>query len=122
VLVPIVNEDLELVRNTIANLQAMRGETRIYLLDDGRRAAAEKLAADMDVRYLTRVGNQFFKAGNLNNALRHVSEDFVVVVDADFALRPEFLERTLPLLHDPDIAAVQTPQVYSNEETLFSKG
>lgn len=122
VLVPVVNEDLELVRNTIASLHAMRGEKQIYLLDDGRRAPAQRLAAELNVRYLTRQGNQFFKAGNLNNALRFVTEDFVVVVDADFALRPEFLERTLPLLHDPDIAAVQTPQVYSNEETLFSKG
>jgi cellulose synthase (UDP-forming) len=122
VLVPVVNEDLELVRNTIYSLFALRGEKQIYLLDDGRRSAAYRLAADLNIRYLTRDGNEFFKAGNLNNALRFVAEEFVVVVDADFALHPEFLERTLPLLHDPAIAAVQTPQVYSNEETLFSKG
>jgi cellulose synthase (UDP-forming) len=58
----------------------------------------------------------------LNNGLRQTWEEFVIVVDADFALRPNFIERTLPLFCDPSIAAVQTPQVYSNEETLFARG
>ena len=44
------------------------------------------------------------------------------MVDADFALHPDFIRQTLPLFHDPKIAAVQTPQIYSNEETLFARG
>jgi cellulose synthase (UDP-forming) len=122
VFVPVVNEDLDLVRNTIRSLWALRGDKRIYLLDDGRRPSTRDLADEMRIGYLTREGNEFFKAGNLNNALRLISEEFVVVVDADFALHPGFIEATLPLFHDPAIAAVQTPQVYSNEETLFAKG
>ena len=122
VFVPVVNEDLALIKNTIASLQALHGEKEIYVLDDGRKEATRQLAAEMNVHYITRVGNPFFKAGNLNNGLRQTHEEFVIVVDADFALRPEFIERTLPLFHDPSIAAVQTPQMYSNEETLFAKG
>jgi cellulose synthase (UDP-forming) len=122
VFVPVVNEDLDLIRNTILCLWSLRGNKRIYLLDDGRRSATSRLAAEMKVGYVTREGNAFFKAGNLNNALRLIQEEFVVVVDADFALHPRFLEATLPLFHDPAIAAVQTPQIYSNEETLFAKG
>ena len=122
VFVPVVNEDRALIRNTIACLQGLRGEKEIYLLDDGRKESTRQLAAEMNVHYLTRTGNEFFKAGNLNSALRQTHEEFVIVVDADFALRPEFIERTLPLFHDPSIAAVQTPQIYSNEETLFAKG
>src|SRR6266568_907188 len=123
VLVTVVNEDLSLVRNTLESAKALIGEKEIYLLDDGRKPATEALAAQLGVRYITRENNAFFKAGNLNNALRHhLAEDFVLVVDADFALHPDFIQRTLPLFHDPRIAAVQTPQVYSNEETLFAKG
>ena len=123
VLVTVVNEDLSLVRNTLESAKALIGEKEIYLLDDGRKPATQALAAQLNVRYITRENNAFFKAGNLNNALRHlVAEDFVLVVDADFALHPEFLQRTLPLFHDPRIAAVQTPQVYSNEDNLFAKG
>jgi cellulose synthase (UDP-forming) len=123
VLVTVVNEDLSIVRNTLESAKALIGEKEIYLLDDGRKPATQALAAQLGVRYITRENNAFFKAGNLNNALRrHVAEDFVLVVDADFALHPDFIQRTLPLFHDPRIAAVQTPQVYSNEETLFAKG
>lgn len=122
VLVPVVNEDLGIVRNTLESLLALNGEKEIYLLDDGRKDATKELAYQMGVRYITRQDNRFFKAGNLNNGLRFVSEEFVIVVDADFALHPDFIQRTLPLFHDPKIAAVQTPQIYSNEETLFAKG
>jgi len=122
VLVPIVNEDLAIVKNTIESLQALNGQKEIYLLDDGRKEATKAFAAQMNVRYITRNNNKFFKAGNLNNGLRFVSEEFVIVVDADFALHPDFIRRTLPIFHDPRIGAVQTPQVYSNEENLFAKG
>jgi len=123
VLVTVVNEDLSIVRNTLESAKALIGEKEIYLLDDGRKPATQALAAQLGVRYITRENNAFFKAGNLNNALRHhVAEDFVLVVDADFALHPDFLQKTLPLFHDPRIAAVQTPQVYSNADTLFAKG
>ncbi len=123
VLVTVVNEDLSIVRNTLESAKALIGEKEIYLLDDGRKPATQALAAQMGVRYITRENNAFFKAGNLNNALRrHVAEEFVLVVDADFALHPDFIQRTLPLFHDPRIAAVQTPQVYSNQDTLFAKG
>jgi cellulose synthase/poly-beta-1,6-N-acetylglucosamine synthase-like glycosyltransferase len=64
-------------------MSTLRGSKQIYLLDDGRRPAAHELAAEMNIRYITRQGNEFFKAGNLNNALCSISEDFVVVVDAE---------------------------------------
>ena len=97
VLVPVVNEDLAIVKNTIESLQALYGQKEIYLLDDGRKEATKAFAAQMNVRYITRENNEFFKAGNLNNGLRFVSEEFVIVVDADFALHPDFIRRTLPL-------------------------
>jgi cellulose synthase (UDP-forming) len=122
VLIPMVNEDLLVVKNTIESLQALEGEKVIYLLDDGKKKTTRDFAAHMGVHYITRQDNRFFKAGNLNNALRCVAENFVIVVDADFALHPSFIQRTLPLFHDKKIAAVQTPQIYSNEDTLFAKG
>jgi cellulose synthase (UDP-forming) len=122
VFVPVVGEDLSIVRNTLRSALALRGNKQIYVLDDGRREATLALAQELGVEYITRHGNAFFKAGNLNNGLRQIWEEFVIVVDADFALRPNFIERTLPLFCDPEIAAVQTPQIYSNEDTLFARG
>lgn len=122
VLVPVVSEDLAIVKNTIECLLALNGNKEIYLLDDGKKQATKEFADQMGIRYITRPDNRFFKAGNLNHGLSFVSEEFVIVVDADFALHPDFIRRTLPLFHNPKIAAVQTPQIYSNEETLFAKG
>jgi cellulose synthase (UDP-forming) len=123
VLVTVVNEDLAIVRNTLQSAKNLIGEKEIYLLDDGKKPETQQLARHMGVRYVTRLNNAFYKAGNLNNALRnHVPENFFLVVDADFALDPRFIQQTLPLFVDPRVAAVQTPQVYSNAETLFAKG
>ena len=70
VFVPVMNEDRGLIRNTVASLQALRGEKEIYLLDDAHKPATVQLAADMNVHYISRTGNEFFKAGNLNHALK----------------------------------------------------
>lgn len=123
VLITVVSEDLTIVKHTLQSAKALIGEKAIYLLDDGKRPETAALASQIGVYYITRETNAGYKAGNINNALRyHVRERFCIVIDADFALHPEFIQRTLPLFADPRVAAVQTPQVYSNEETLFAKG
>src|SRR5258708_11980943 len=44
VFVPVMNEDRALIRNTVASLQALRGEKEIYILDDAHKPAAAQLA------------------------------------------------------------------------------
>ncbi len=123
VLVTAVNEDVSIVRNTLECAQALVGEKTVYLLDDGKKDAYRDLADALGIRYITRPDNRFYKAGNLNHALRHyVHEPFFLVMDADFAVHPTFLQRTMPCFADPRIAAIQTPQVYSSDETLFARG
>jgi cellulose synthase (UDP-forming) len=39
----------------------------------------------------------------------------VVILDADFAPRPDFLTETLPYLDDPTVAIVQTPQFFRED-------
>lgn len=126
ILITVVNEDLGLVSQTIDSLIALEGRKRIYILDDGRRADIKNLSMEkngkVEIVYLSRVDRSHNKAGNLNFGLRSVTEEFVVVVDADFKLNKEFLKKTLPLFSDETIGAVQTPQVYYNEDSLFSRG
>jgi cellulose synthase (UDP-forming) len=123
VLVTVVSEDLEVVRSTIRSALNLVGEKTVYLLDDGQSDATQRVAADLGVRYVRRLDNGGYKAGNINNALRlHVREPYAIIVDADFALDPQFIQRTLPLFVEPEVAAVQTPQIYGNADTLFSRG
>ena len=52
------------------------------------------------------------KSGNLRYAFARTSGEYLVIFDADFAPRPDFLAETLPYLDDPAIAIVQTPQFF----------
>ena len=123
VLITVVNEDLAIVRNTVQSALNLIGKKTVYLLDDGRGAATQALAEHLGVRYIRRSSHAGYKAGNVNNALaHHVREPYAIIVDADFALDPHFIERTAPLFVEPRVAAVQTPQVYGNADTLFSRG
>jgi cellulose synthase (UDP-forming) len=123
VLITVVNEDLDIVRNTIRSALNLVGEKTVYLLDDGKADATRRVATELGVRYVRRADDSGYKAGNVNNALRHhVREPYAIIVDADFALRSQFIQRTIPLFVDPRVAAVQTPQIYGNADTLFSRG
>ena len=52
------------------------------------------------------------KAGNLRYAFSQTSAEYLVILDADFAPRRDFLAETLPYMDDPAIAIVQTPQYF----------
>jgi cellulose synthase/poly-beta-1,6-N-acetylglucosamine synthase-like glycosyltransferase len=118
VLVCSYNESLDLVRQTLRRAHAMRYPHRTWLLDDGHRPEARRLAEALGCRYLSRERNDHFKAGNLNNALRHADGDLVVVLDADHLVRAEFLERLVGYFADPQVALVQTPQVFYNVDSF----
>src|SRR4029077_13952281 len=60
-----------------------------------------------------------FKSGALNLALhRHTAPDaeIIGVVDADYLVSPDYLERTVGYFGSPDMAFVQTPQDYREWE------
>jgi len=118
VFVPTVDEPLAIVERTLRAARAMRGaRVRVVVLDDGHRPQVRALAARLGIDYLARRDRVGAKAGNLNAALAVTAADgapFFCVFDCDHVPAPHFLERTLPELADPDVAIVQTPQVYGN--------
>ena len=60
------------------------------------------------------------KAGNLTHALSISAGDYIAVIDADFAVRPEFLYETMPYFADPKVGIVQTAQYYDVSNRSFS--
>ncbi|CAN0520714.1 unnamed protein product, partial [Scytosiphon promiscuus] len=65
------------------------------------------------------------KAGNVRNAFARTSGEAVVIFDADFCPRPDFLRETLlPCLMDPTVGIVQTPQCFRwcKDQTWIEKG
>jgi cellulose synthase (UDP-forming) len=124
VFITVYNEPVELVRATAEAAMAMRYPPMIpvtvYVLDDGDNARMAAMAWEIGCQYITR-GEAWqgkvrhAKAGNLINALWQQSgEDFVLILDADQIVLPNFLEESLGYFADPEVALVQTPQYFGN--------
>lgn len=99
---------------------------RVLVLDDSRSSKYQQIVEEFCTRHdaskcerVTRPSSQGFKAGNLNYSLEHmVWEDWVLLVDADQILPPEYLSSLISRLpyQSPDIAFVQT----ANTELIHS--
>ena len=117
IFLPICGEPIELLRNTwtaVAGLIAdYGGEVRAYVLDDGPSDEARSMSESFGFGYICRPDRPAYKkAGNLRYAFARTGAEFLVILDADFAPRRDFLAETLPYMDDPAIAIVQTPQYF----------
>ncbi|MEU4386416.1 glycosyltransferase family 2 protein [Promicromonospora sp. NPDC023805] len=103
--------------------------TRTVVLDDSRdaanRAAVDTFATSTAagaVQVVRRTDRSGFKAGNINNYLRHHAEgvDAVVIIDADQEIGPDFVRAALRHLHaSPQVAVVQGAIRSRRGETRF---
>ena len=115
-------EPLEIVMGTVYAARDMRIPHLTWVLDDGRSDALRDACAGVGVGYLRRDDRLHAKAGNVNAALARTGGEFVVILDADHVPSPDFLVRTLPHLHDPEVAFVQTPQAFPASTGLVATG
>jgi cellulose synthase (UDP-forming) len=106
------NEDPRLIENTLRYATQMRyaGPLEIYVLDDGGSAEVKSAASAYGVRYIARPGSEFKKAGNLQYAFERTSGDHILILDADYAVHPDFMNEVVPYLDDATVGIVQTPQ------------
>ncbi|MFJ6440197.1 glycosyltransferase family 2 protein [Streptomyces sp. NPDC091649] len=88
----------------------------VWVLDDADRAEVAALAAEHGYRYVVRPDRGHLKkAGNLNHALTLSGAEFIAILDADFAPRPDFLRHLVPYLADPAVGIVQSPQCFDTD-------
>lgn len=113
IFLPTCGEPMELLASRYEHVAAMdyAGVLRMYVLDDAARPEVAKLAADVGFEYLSRPNRgEFKKAGNLRYGHEHSDGDLIVIFDADFAPRRDFLAHLLPYLDDLRVGIVQSPQ------------
>ena len=106
-----------MLRNTwhavAALIAGYPGPAQAYVLDDGPCDEARSVAESLGFCYVRRPDLRAYKkSGNLRYAFARTSAEYLVIFDADFAPRPDFLAETLPYMDDPAIAIVQTPQFF----------
>jgi cellulose synthase (UDP-forming) len=127
---PICGEDLEVLSNTWSHVtrlvEAYPGPVSVYVLDDGDDPQAGELATSYGFTWLVRPNRGWMKkAGNLRHGYQRSSGEYIVIFDADFAPRKDFLAETLPYMYkDPTLGIVQTPQYFREDprQTMMERG
>jgi cellulose synthase (UDP-forming) len=121
VFLPTYGEDVAVLRNTYTHVKAMEwaGRVEVHVLDDGDRGEVRGLAAHFGFNYVVRPNRGHLKkAGNLQYAFARTSGDHIVILDADFCPRPDFLRHLVPYMDDPAVGIVQSPQCFDSGENL----
>ncbi|MCE9592329.1 MAG: glycosyltransferase [Planctomycetes bacterium] len=103
---------------------------QVQVLDDSTDGCA-RLSRDradywtrrgIDVQYIHRDDRTGYKAGALENGLRHATGEFIAIFDADFVPRPNFLRRAVHYFTDPAIGMVQACWGHINrDESLLTR-
>ena len=114
VFIPTYNENAVMLRRTVLAAMRIRYPHETWLLDDGNRAEVKAIADELGCRYIARTKNTHAKPGNLNNALKYATGDFIAIMDADFVAQINFLDHMLGYFSDAGVAFVQCPQSYYN--------
>jgi cellulose synthase/poly-beta-1,6-N-acetylglucosamine synthase-like glycosyltransferase len=131
--VPMYNEPVELVSQTLAALDQLDYPNLLIQAVDNNTTdpkvwqPIERLCRELGPRFqfLHLAPWPGFKAGALNEATRQLPKDVEIVglVDADYLARPGFLEETVPYFQDPKVGFVQTPQHYRDwEDDSYLRG
>ncbi len=114
------NEDGMTLESTVSigTLMSYRNK-QLYLLDDSTdpllRSTARGIAERYGVEYIHRENRRGYKAGAINDALKQVDAEYLLVLDADQRPSHNFLNEIVPIMEaDPKLAFVQTPQFYVN--------
>ncbi|HEJ9095926.1 TPA: UDP-forming cellulose synthase catalytic subunit [Serratia odorifera] len=112
-MVPTYNEDLGVVKPTIyaaLGVDWPQDKINIYILDDGNRPEFRAFADEVGVKYIARPTHEHAKAGNINNALKQASGEFVAIFDCDHVPTRSFLQLTMGwFFKDNKLAMLQTP-------------
>ncbi|MBN8524349.1 MAG: glycosyltransferase [Planctomycetes bacterium] len=124
---PVYNERDVVVRvlEAMGRLDWPKDRLHIQLLDDSTddsvnigRTECEKLRQrGFDAVSIHRVDRTGFKAGALENGMKHCDAPYIAIFDADFIPNPDFLRIAIkPLLADPGLALVQGRWEHCNRD------
>jgi cellulose synthase/poly-beta-1,6-N-acetylglucosamine synthase-like glycosyltransferase len=122
VIVPAYNEGA-CIQDTIKSIQAQTvPPAEIVVVDDFSSDCTGDVARSCGVTVLRPPANTGSKAGAQNFALKNVHTPYVMAIDADTTLAPNAIEKLLPALDDPNIAAACGFVVPRRVKTLWERG
>ncbi len=125
IFLPICNEDLELIKNTWEYVSKIDyNNFKVYVLDDSKVDCDKhkELAEKYKFTYFQRPDRGVMKkAGNLKYGYGRSSGEYIIIFDADFAPRSDFIHELLPYMADPKVAIVQSPQYFETTKDVHKR-
>jgi len=100
-----------------------RDRFEIMIVDDSTSIQTQLLLSRYEdkyrglVKYIHRSSRQGFKPGALRNAMKQARGEVIVVFDADWIPKKDFLRKVVQPFSDPKVALVQTRQGFYNHKT-----
>ncbi len=127
IVMPVYNEDPYTVKRNMLKLKGMKypkERMHFYLLDDSTneqlRSDLRRFADSNGIAYIHRDSRSGFKAGALNNMLKHSKDQYIALFDYDeYLTNANFLEDLLPYFEDKKLSYIQTEKRYF-KGTFFS--
>jgi len=127
VFLPSCGEKISILRNTFDGVSKLvwAGELNVYVMDDADSEQVKALAQEFGFHYQVRADMGYMKkAGNLKSAFDKTSGDLILILDADFVIRPDGLQHLVPYFEDQTIGIVQSPQFFdvSRNQNWLQRG
>lgn len=123
---PVYNELYVMNRllENISKIEYPKDKLEIQVLDDSTDESFETTATHiktlqntgLDIKHVLRDDRKNFKAGALKEGLKIAKGEFIVIFDADFLPKKDWLKQTIPFFKDPNIGAVQTRWGHINRD------
>lgn len=95
----------------------------IIIADDSTNVQTQNLLAGIAeqnagfVKYVHRNNRYGFKAGALKNSMKYARGEFILIFDADWMPKKDFLKKIIKPFSDPKVAIVQTRQGFYNKNS-----
>ncbi|MFT4575182.1 MAG: cellulose synthase/poly-beta-1,6-N-acetylglucosamine synthase-like glycosyltransferase [Polaribacter sp.] len=115
---PVYNElyVMERLLRNIVKLNYPKDKLEFQVLDDSTDESVISTAKQIeelkdtgiDIKHIRRSNRQGFKAGALKEGLEIAKGEFIVIFDADFLPKENWLYKTVPYFKNPEIGVVQT--------------
>lgn len=122
VIVPSYNES-STIRDTIESLLRQTvAAAEIIVIDDCSTDGTGDIARRCGVKVIRPPRNTGSKAGAQNFALREVTTEYTMAIDADTIVAPDAIERFLEVMADSDIAAACGFVIPRHVRTLWERG
>ncbi len=113
-------EPISMFENTFKALGNLNYPHTTYLLDSTEDIAFKELAEKHGIVWLDLANLPGAKAGKINEALKRTSEEFILILDPDHIVFPNFLDQTLGFFKKKSVGFVQVSQGYYNMYRSFT--